>query len=160
MIALVAAAFAGPVPSASVGVTAGPLAYKGAARHDVRPNIGVWGRTRWRRVSLLGELSTSWRTRRSLDHSVSASRIAVLSGLGTGSDRIHTGLAAGPALQLRVTAAGDYDLFRVDPGVRALTWFDLRIGQTPVMLRYQLGATTRGLFAWDFDVAAGIGVWL
>jgi hypothetical protein len=163
MIALLALALAEgaePVPSASVGARVGTLAYKGPARHDLRPDIGLWGRTRWKRVQLGAELSTGWRTRRPLEHSVSASKASVLAGIGTGSERVHIGLAGGPALQLRVTSAGDYDVVRLDPGFRMVSWFDLRLGRTPLMLRYQVGSTVRGLWAWDFDAAAGVGVWL
>jgi hypothetical protein len=59
---------------------------------------------------------------------------------------------------VRSGSAGGLGFTAVSPAIRVLTHFDLQFGKTPLVARYQLGSTTRGIRAWDFDASLGLGV--
>lgn len=164
MIALALAALAAdPTPSrsSSAGLQAGSLAFKGPGRHDLAPAIGAWTRTGLGPAVLTGDLLASARgTDGVFAHRTAQARLGASIGVGAGDHRAHTGIGLGPALVLRTGSVGERSFVDLDPGLRALTHFDLRLGRSPVALRYQLAALTRGIRRWDFDVLLGIGAWL
>lgn len=152
MIALVTCAWAG-----SAGLYGGPLAFKGPARHDLRPAVGAWGRVPVGPLQLTAELLGTGRSRASIEHQVILGRASAAIGVDTG-DRVNIGVAAGPALVLRAGSAGGHGFTDFAPALRTLAHFDLTLGKTPLVARYQMGTTTRALYAWDFDAAVGLGV--
>ena len=160
MIALLAG-LALAAPHSSAGGLVGVASVRTAARHAVMPALGGWALYRkgfavGTEVFTLarntdGELYTHRR------REVSA---AALVGGGLDSGAFGVDWLVGPVGALawgRLTADGiDRPFTEPTIGMKLRNGIDLRPSEH-VVVRLGMGATTRGLQRWDYDVVFGIG---
>lgn len=148
----------------TAGVQLSAFALQTPARHAIVPSVGVWASYTPRPWALTGELTLTRRARSNDLYAVSAqlARASALAELAMGTRPMTMHLGVGPALT--VTSArtewSESDaarLTRADLGLRARVALDGPIGER-LAWQWQVGVASRGVYNWDYDMGAGLGV--
>lgn len=145
------------------GISLSAFAVQGPARHTITPGLGAWVSYTPRPWAITGELGVTQRTRENEQYFVRTQTLrgsaVVELALGTRPMTFHAGI--GPALSLTrgLTEWGQNSSSTVllDPGLRVRMALDGPLGET-LAWQWQLGVTSRGVYAWDYDTGLGLGV--
>ena len=148
-------------PHSSAGVSVGAASIRTAARHSVAPSLGGWVLHR-NGFAVGGEFATVARRASGELYTHRRREVtgAFLVGGGVDSGAFGVDWLAGPAGSLAWgrLKSDTIDLRFVEPtaGIRLRNSLDMRPSES-VVVRIGMGAMTRGLQRWDFDVLMGIG---
>ncbi|MCB9762322.1 MAG: hypothetical protein H6739_21160 [Alphaproteobacteria bacterium] len=165
-LAVITAALAAPddpVRTGAAGLSGGVIAVQSPARHTLAPTLGAWLDYGPGPFGIAGELGWTRRAKSTslYDFDVHMVRAAALAEwvVGTRPLRFHAG--AGLALSARAGQVGwngaDQGFVVLEPGARVRVALDGPLGRR-LAWQWQVGTTSRGLRAWDYDTSLGLGV--
>lgn len=163
MLALGLAAAALAAEHSTAGATLGAFALQGPGRHTIHPALGAWVSYTPRPWSVTGELVfTGHRHQNDFWTSATAlGRVSAVGGLALGTRPATVHLGAGPALSLTrgSTRWGEEQsaVLQLAPGLRVRLGLDGPLGER-LAWQGHVGLCSRGLQAWDYDAALGLGV--
>lgn len=148
----------------TAGVQLSAFALQTPARHAIVPSLGVWASYTPRPWALTGELTLTRRAKSNDYYGINTQlvRASALAELAMGTRPMTVHIGAGPALTVSSARAewGETDaerITRADLGVRARVALDGPLGER-LAWQWQVGVASRGVYNWDYDLGAGLGV--